>query len=59
MNLLTYGAAFLAGLIWGVDYRFMYPAVAFLLGMVVAGGDGMLFVLFVVGYVVGVLLSRR
>jgi len=57
-TLLIYGSSFAAGMIWGMA-DLGGPAVAFVLGVTIASGDYIPFVLLVVGYLVGAFLSRR
>jgi len=57
-KILIYGSSFVAGMAWGA-MNIGGPAVAFVLGLTVASGDYVPFVLMVVGYLVGAFLSRR
>ena len=57
-TLLIYGSSFAAGMLWGM-VNLGGPAVAFVLGITIASGDYMPFVLLVVGYLVGTFISSR
>jgi len=56
--IVIYGSSFVAGVLWGAT-NLGGPVIGYVLGVTIASGDYMPFVLMVVGYILGSYLSSR